>query len=89
MVNLFMENFKSAKPSKTLRMLNYYQPGFAFALYFYAQFYLNFNTATSGLYIAFTFVSIIYLVASYRVNEKIKDNAIALYPEAFTSEISN
>ena len=81
--------FKSPKPNKTLRMLNYYQPGFTFAPYFYSQFYLNFNTATSGLYIVFTFFSIIYLVASYRVNSKIKANAISLYPEAFAPKASD
>jgi hypothetical protein len=81
--------FKSPKPGKALMMLNYYQPGFAIAPYFYSQFYLNFNTVSSGFFISFTFFSIIYLVASYRVNAKIKSNAMALYPEAFAPKVSD
>ena len=80
--------YKSPKPDKSLRMLNYYQPGFTFLPYFYSQLYLNFNTVSSVLYIAITFLSIIYLMASFRVNSKIKSNAMALYPEAFNPIVS-
>ena len=81
--------FKSPKPHKTLRMLNYYQPEFTFAPYFYSQFYLNFNAVSSSLFITLTFWSIIYLVASYRVNARIKANAMTLYPEAFAPKLSD
>ena len=83
------KTIKSPKPIKILRMMNYYQPGFTFVPYIYAQMFFNFNALNSPFYIVFTFVSIIYLIASYRVNAKIKSNAMALYPEAFLPEISN
>lgn len=81
--------FKSPKPNKNLRMLNYYKPGFEIFLYIYAHLYININTVSSAAFIVISFLSVIYLVASYKVNAKIKSNAISLYPEAFAPSVSN
>lgn len=85
------KTIKSPKSLKKLRMLNYYQPAFTFIPFIYSQlfFNINLNIVSSESYIVFTFLTVIYLIASYRVNAKIKSNAIALYPEAFSPSVTN
>lgn len=81
---------RTPKPAKTLRMLNYYQPGFHMFPFIYVQFYINFQSViTASGFIIFTFLSVIYLVATYKVNTKIRSNAMALYPEAFKPSVSS
>ena len=77
--------FKQTKPKKALRMLTFYKPGLELIPYIYAQLLLNLNEISSTGYIIASFVSFIYVVASYKVNAKIKNNAMALYPEVFAS----
>ena len=77
--------FKERKPKRDLRMLSFYKPGLELIPYLYVQLLLNLNEISSTGYILASFVIFIYVVASYKVNEKIKSNARALYPEVFAS----
>lgn len=87
MILYFVRLARAPKPDKTLRMLNYYRPGLHIFPFIYLQFYINFQSAiTASFFTIFTFLSVIYLVASYKVNTKIRSNAMALYPEAFSPE---
>ena len=81
--------FKQIKPKKSLRILAYYKPGLELIPYIYVQLVLHLNWISGTAYVLISFFSFIFVVASYKVNAKIKSNALELYPEAFVLEISN
>ena len=87
---IYLRNlFKQVKPSKDLKMLTYYRPGLEMIAYIYAQLFLNINSISSIGYISISFLSFIYIIASYKVNSKIRYNAMALYPEVFATKVSD
>lgn len=72
------------KPKKQLLIMQYYYPGIAsFWSYFYLQYLINFHNHNSLFFILINFVGIIFLVSSYQLNEKLKTEAMRLYPEVF------
>ena len=82
-VNIFTFK-KYRKPQKTLLMMQYYSPGIAsWWSYLYIQFLVQFENTNPLYFTIINFLGIIFLVASWQLNQKLKTKAMKLYPEAF------
>lgn len=76
------------KPAKPLRMFSGNIPYLAFLPYGYAQILIQLHDADASaasrwVFVLFTFFSVLYLIANYRIFIKMRSKAQALYPEAF------
>ncbi len=75
---------KYRKPKKQLMIMQYYTPGIASIwCYFYLQYLINFYSHHTFFFILINFVGIIFIMASYQLNIKLKAEAMRLYPEVF------
>ena len=77
-----IKKLKVVNSQKKLRMMVYFQPGTVF-LYVYLQVLAQVNLIDPLFFTLGTSLGVISIIASIRLNEKVKSNAMKLYPEAF------